>query len=66
MSTPTSKWRVPRLLRVLCVEGVWAGQPRAVPRAFPLENGRSGRHPIHFLTEKPWGRGCREEERSAI
>lgn len=46
---------------------VWQvfGEDSLVPRALPLENGRSRRHPSHFLTEKPWGRGCREEERHA-
>ena len=35
----------------LCVAGV--GEDTLVPRESPLENGRSRRHPIHFLTESP-------------
>ena len=29
------------------------GEDTLVPRESPLENGRSRRHPIHFLTESP-------------
>ena len=34
---------------------VWQvfGEDSLVPRALPLENGRSRRHHTHFLTEKP-------------
>ena len=31
MFAPPSKWRVPRLLRILCVTGVWGGSTSGRP-----------------------------------
>ena len=66
MLPPPSKWRVPRLLRVVSVWQVF-GEDNLGPSLglFLLKMGGSGRYPTHFLTEKPEERGCNEEERKA-
>lgn len=51
-----SKWRVSRLLRVVCVVCVARiGEDNLGPSLglFLLKMGGSGRHPNHFLTENP-------------
>ena len=53
MFAPPSEWRVPRLLRVVCVAGVWGGQPR--PQGFTLRKWEEPEEPLPFSDGKALG-----------
>ena len=53
MFAPPSEWRVPRLLRVVCVAGVWGGQPR--PQGFTLRKWKEPEAPLPFSDGKALG-----------
>ena len=53
MFAPPSEWRVPRLLRVVCVAGFSGGQPR--PQGFTLRKWEEPEAPLPFSDGKALG-----------